>query len=335
MSDATRSDISVLTATPDLIAQGLVMALIDRLAAHRVRVIGAMAYAFSAPVASELYGGRITNNRDESRVHSGWLNPQLFTAGSSLILYLRSDDPNLVLVDFIREIKGGSRMGERDANHLRSLSPITDRGFSLVHSPDNLDGVSHELELALGDCGIAALLDPHRPASHAEEVATILPFIHLTADVHPFAILPRVIAQVAAMCACAPMNRGIAGPASRLFERAQACQREIEADKIDRLSDRKLWNSMARLESCVSDLIAAQRNQVDWTLQPLDLRRAFKTAEVLLGVANACLEDRFTVTECEALIDALSACHLSPSIWDKHRLRLIAAYHRRTPVAPA
>lgn len=333
MLDAIRSDISVLTATPDLIAQGLVPELIGRLAANRVRVIGAMPYAFSAPAAADLYRGRITHNRNESRVHSGWLNPQMFTAGSSLILYLGSDDPNLVLVDFIREIKGGSRMGERDAHQLRSLSPITDRGFSLVHSPDDLDGVSHELGLVLGDRGIAELLDPVRLPPRAKEVVAILSFVPLSAETHPFAILPRVIAQVAAMCACAPMNRGVAGPASRLFERAQACQREIEADKIDHLSDRKLWSSMARLESSVSDLIQAQRNQIDWTLQALDLRRSFKTADVLLGVASACLEDRFSVMECEALIDALSACHLSPSVWDKHRLRLIAAYHRRTPSA--
>ena len=84
------------------------------------------------------------------------------------------------------------------------------------------------------------------------------------------------------------------------------------------------------LEEPVARLVTAQRAHVDWALPPVDLRRALRAAALLTALASACLEELFTVLECEAMLEALHACQLTPSYWDEHRLRLIAAYHRRT-----
>src|SRR5262249_26497149 len=337
MSDVSMSvarDFSVLPATPDLLAQGLIPAMITKLTQSGVRVVGAMPYAFSAAAVAELYAGRITHNRSESRLHAGWLNPQMFTAGPSLILFLASSGERGPLVDFIRDVKGGSRLGERGAEHWRSLSPLTDRAFSLLHSPDDFGGVMHELRLMLGERAIAHLLAPGRPTLRDEDVVSVLPFVPLTAEPNPFDILPRVVGQVAAMCACAAMNDGIAAPAALLLDETRACRRDLAARKIDATLERQLWISMASLQDSVGELVSAQRRQVDWTLQLVDLRRTLRIAELLASVATCCLEEQFTVTECEALIEALSACHLVPSAWDKYRLRLIAAYHRRAMASP-
>ena len=333
MSGTARTHFAVLTATPDLLAQGLIATLIEKLAQNGVRVIGAMPYRFSAAAAAELYAGRITHNRSESRLHSGWLNPQMFTAGPSLILFLTSSERNKPLVDFIRDLKGGSRLGEHRAEHLRNLSPLTDRGFSLVHSPDDFDGVLHELRLVLGKRAIAQLLAPGRPPLREEEIVSILPLVPLTAEPHLFDILPRIVGQVAAMCACAAMNDGIAAPAARLLNQTRACRRDLAAERIDPTLERQLWMRMAMLQVAVGELVLAQRSQIDWTLELVDLRRALRTSELLASVATCCLEGHFNVIECEALIEVLSACHLVPSVWDRHRLRLIAAYHRR-PMVP-
>lgn len=331
MVDTKISQLSVLTATPDLLDQRLVPALLARLSQQRVSVVGAMPHVFSAPAAAELYAGRVTHQRTEPRLHAGWLNPRLFTAGPSLILFLRSDGASPPLVDLVREMKGSSRLGEHRPEHLRSLSPLTDRGFSLVHTPDDVEGVLHEIRLLLGERAVAELLAEGRPAVRPDEVISILPGVPLTAEAHPFDILPRVVAQVAATCACAPMNSGIAEPAGRLFDEVRRCRDRLNRQVVDKTLEEELWRAMAAMEEPLRQLVTAQRAHVDWALPPMDLRRALRAAALLTAVASACLEERFTVLECEAMIEALHACHLNPSYWDEHRLRLIAAYHRRTP----
>ena len=327
LPDVSTNGFSVLTATPDLLAQGLVPALLNKLAARGVRVVGAMPYAFSPPAATELYAGRITHQRHESRKHSGWLNPRMFAAGPSLILFLRSDGPGTLLVNRIREMKGSSRLGEHTPDQLRSLSPLTDRGFSLVHSPDDIEGVMHELGIVLGARAMAEVLVPERPSVRSEEIVSILPFVPLSAERHPFDILPRVIAQVASLCACAPFNAAIAGPASRLFDGAQRCRHQLARHPVDQTLEHKLWTELSSLQDGVDQLIVAQRTQLDWTLPALVLRVVLEIALLLTTVTSACVEEMFTAMECEALIKALHACHVSLSDWDEHRLRLIAAYH--------
>jgi hypothetical protein len=318
---------AVLTATPDLVQQHLLPRLLQMLLDHQIDVVAAIPRVFTAADAVMLYDGHITHKSEEPRTHSGWLAPRLFAAGPSLMLVLRSRTAGEALVARVAALKGRSRIGQYRSDQMRGLSRITDRSLSLVHSPDDFAGVLHELGLFAGTRGIAAVFEEQRGALAKAVLEAILPSTTLASEPNPFDILPRVMAQAAAMCACAALNSP--HEALSLLHELQACRRELGRFPIDSALELALWRLLAPLQGHVDALFKAERDKLDWNWPAQDLRHALKRLELLSVLRRSCSPRDFDLQESNALADALRACHLPPAPWDEHRLDLIAAYHRR------
>jgi hypothetical protein len=118
MSDAR---LGLLTATPDLVAAGLLAALVERLAIEGLRPLAALPHVYSPAETFMLYGGKSTHPRSDcARIHSNWLAPRLFTGGVSLVMVLRADTSYKDGTQAtLCAIKGGSRRNPPNLSEAR------------------------------------------------------------------------------------------------------------------------------------------------------------------------------------------------------------------------
>lgn len=319
---------SVLTLTPDLIAQDLLGKLLSKLSEEDIDVVAALPIHFTPALATELYGGRITHKREEVRTHSGWLNPMLFSGGSSLILYLRWSKTDISLVEKVVSMKGKSRPSERSSNSLRSISNLTDRGFSLIHSPDSIGDVYHELEVLLGKKSISAVLNCMRSPVDIAVLEEILPNVPLNHDECQFDVAFRILRQIASLCIAMPLNDGM------------IAHGEFFLDLIKRKHDEYL--SRWRIESIVTawpyleslnESIRTLRQQIsfrDKELSILDQRFLLRLTNALLSLEVLTSETPFYASECEELLFSLRDIGLKLNYWDEHRMRVISSYHSKS-----
>lgn len=310
---------STLTITPDAIAQGLLAKIVGYLEAREIKVLFALPKIFSAGEAVMLYNGRITHKSGESRLHSAWLSPELWTGGQSIFLVIRAERDDLV--GFIRGFKGRSRHGEVHPGELRSLSPLTDRGFSLIHSPDTHTDVIHELEVVVGRNMSERLELTCRPLASEEVIA-----LGTIEEVHgstrrPFDILARVYRQVGALFTCAPTS--VSQPT--LLKSTEAIKTLVDAAK-DLNEPSALWSLAKECAPYWNHVYNECLERLNTESDRLEIERVLCRLR-LINILRAMSPETFTVRESFSLSEGLTACGLPLTYWNRHLLNIVAAYH--------
>ena len=189
-----------LLLTPDFCYHGDVLLLKHVLNSLSADVIAAVPLEISPPDVTEMYEGRVSHKDRVRNSDNIWLSRRLYGLGVSLYLLLRGNvrdgvDP---LLERVRQIKGSSIRSEAAAGTLRSMSSLVDRCFSLVHSPDDEEGMRHDLQIALGSG-----LEAYAFSGSAEPVPTweyLLP-ARPAISRNPLSIIPDLIARVAILIA--------------------------------------------------------------------------------------------------------------------------------------
>ena len=316
---------AILTATPDLIAGGLVRALLRRLKSNGIVPVALIPHVFSEAESFMLYGGRVTHQTGESRLHSKWLSPRMFTAGTSLVALLRQDGGDEPLQRRLMSLKGRGRLGEYREDQLRGLSRSVDRSLSLVHSPDDLEGLLHETDLLLGREVLHCALEPGL-AALGEEAAAALVGEDEGGERHLFDILFQVIGRAASLCVCDPSS-GSAAPARELLRESEAERRRLAAEPLTPGLADEAWRAVADRSEGLRALFRSERDRLDWELPWLDLRRRLARVRLLRLLVEGSERSRFDPRLSEAVVEALRDAQLPLGRWETHRLHVVAAFH--------
>ncbi len=316
---------AVLTATPDLIAAGLVRALVERLKRRAIVPVAMIPHLFSDAESFMLYGGRVTHQTGESRQHSKWLSPRMFEGGASLILLLRQAAGGAPLQQRLMALKGRSRPGESRPDQLRGLSATVDRSFSLVHSPDDADGMLHEVDLLLGRATLDAATAPDAAPLSADHAAALFgKAAEPPANICD--ILFAIVSRAAALSAGDPSS-GAATAAKSLFRRSEVARRQLAKGAAGAKLDAAAWRRMAVLSGELSEVFEQERARLDWDAPWTEVRRRLARTHLLRLLIEATDRARFDPRLSRALVDALRAAQVPLGYWEEHQLHVAAAFH--------
>jgi hypothetical protein len=149
----TYDHLGAILCLPDLLRQRTAF---DRIGSAirdlGVVVVGVLPVVCTPRIVSRLYAKHRLAARNESRLDSSWLSPQMFGLGVSVLVVVRGRTTTRSVSALLDSAKGPSAYLSRSADALRSASPIADRCTSLIHTPDDSYDFERTLRLmAPGD----------------------------------------------------------------------------------------------------------------------------------------------------------------------------------------
>jgi hypothetical protein len=321
--------IGILTATPDLVAQQLALPLIARLRAAGLTVAAVLPHVFTTAESFMLYRGQSTHPRsDASRLYSQWLSPRMFTGGGSLVLLLGWNADDRPVQQVIRELKGKSDWKHARPEQLRSISPLCDRSMSLIHSPDDEEGMHHELALLFGPSLVAALTDLAAASPEAPDAVLEAAFAPLAAGDGPLAILPRLVQRIGGLLAVDPQSGVGAADVGALLSAAEGLRAGLGGSPPD-VARALLWDGM----SAMADAAAAMSARVHASPMPDDDVRGYRRAcirRLLARVAEQCCRNPLADPLLgELLARTLEDLGVPMAYWEQQQLYVTLAYHGR------
>lgn len=329
------SRIALLTATPDLVAGGLLPELAGRLEANGFHVAAALPIFFSDAQSFMLYAGKPTHVRTErGSLHASWLSPRLFTGGVSVVLILRAETGMGVTIDAqerLCALKGGSRWGEARADQLRGLAPSCDRSLSLVHSPDDFCGVLHELRLLFG----GDLANWVQSAEALEWPLVPRPWVALLAPAEPAASFstrslhawPWVIQRAMAIVAADPLSGVGVSVAAEAFELTDVISERIASAPSLHDAEQAVWGSLTELLGVLVEFHRHGMAHLNGAQDPISFARAAARATLTRALMAVCEMRPIDPRASLLLSEAFSRIGSPLSHWEAQRLHLGAAYH--------
>lgn len=325
--------LGLLTATPDLVAAGLMPALVERLAIDGLRPLAALPHVYSPAETFMMYNGKPTHPRsDRARIHSNWLAPRLFTGGVSLVIVLRADTAHKDGTQArLCAIKGSSRRGQASAAQLRSLSPSCDRSLSLVHCPDDDTSVMHELRLLFGSALARWINGPcalDRPLLPPEWLPALVPAAAAeSAAGSMLAAWPVLLRRATCVLAADPLGGVDLALATDMAAALQDLGKALDAMGTAG-GPEDLWCGLAALRPFATVL---HRQSADAMAEAgadgTGYARAAARATLSRVVLAACEADAVDPVLSGLLARAFSAAGTPLSHWEEQRLHVIAAYH--------
>jgi len=328
------SRIALLTATPDLVAGGLLPELASRLAANGFQVAAALPFVFSDAQSFMLYAGKVTHIRSEQgKLHASWLSPRLFSGGVSVVLILRVDTEaeGLHAQQRLCLLKGGSRWGEAGADQLRGISPGCDRSLSFVHSPDDFCGVLHELQLLFG----RDLADWAQSAEALGRTAVPSTWLPLLAPAAPTTILstrsllawPWAVQRALAIIAADPLSAVDIAKVIDAFNKTENIGEEISSATALQDATRIVWSKLAELRSGLAEIHQQVMIHLNGADDPISFSRAAARATLSRALVAICEMRPIDPRASLLLFDAFTRIGSPLSHWEAQRLHLGAAYH--------
>ncbi|MCA5974447.1 MULTISPECIES: hypothetical protein [Pseudomonas] len=323
------TELGLITVTPDAMAQGLLKPLLDALNNADIYIVAAIPHRFSMPEVLLLYQDRITHDRKESRTLSNWLSPRSFTAGGSVVLAVRSRKAHPQgLQPFIAALKGSSRMAEPKVGKLRAITAWCERSLSLVHSPDDEEGVDHELTLLFGP-ELLIRINQLEGLALERDVLRLLA-LHAREDVASsiFSGMPNILARG---CAC-------------LYGSPIFTKKDQLLNLIDRL--RRLSKNVSRqaaheqvsffwsaLESFKKDFVALHECCKQGLMDNVSIKQSlyrYRLVCMTNTMIAACDPVMFKVDVSEELCNTFSSAGIVLDHWEEQSLHIVAAYHTDT-----
>jgi Nucleoside diphosphate kinase len=323
------TQIGVLTATPDLLAQHLVLPLVARLRALHLTVAAAVPHVFTTAEAFMLYRGASTHPRtDTSRLYSQWLSPRMFTGGGSLVLLLRWNADDRPVQQVIRELKGKSDWKHPLPEQLRAISPLCDRSMSLIHSPDDEEGMAHELSLLFGPSMVASVASLAAAPVELHDRVLDAAFAPPNPDEGPLAALPRLLQRVAALFAADPQSGVGVEDVSTFLSAADGMRATLRASPPD-LAEAVLWNGMTALAGAAAAISVRVHASPLLEHDVRGYRRACIRRVLARMVEQCCRDPHADPLLGELLAQALSDLGAPMGYWEQQQLYVTLAYHGR------
>ena len=317
----------MVLVTPDLLAQGLGGALLERLAADGIGVVAAVPVRPSPQQVARLYEGPLSHPADAPPTHGRWLSPALFD-GVCLALILAETSVAAgaaPLQTRVTAMKGRSRRGAAPPAALRSVSPWVDRHLSGMHSPDDTAGLVRESVLLLGRTAARRALAARRLLDPQVIAALAAPGERAGAA-HPIALLVGLVARGAALAL--GLNLGWGREAAEALWQAASRARRAVPDEPGpaRLDWQPLHACQPALVNLARRAATAAARAVPWA-DLLTLAR-LQAALLLLRSLGAMVAGgaAFSPEASSIQAQAWEAVHLPLGRWEGHRLHILAAY---------
>ncbi|CAH0305764.1 hypothetical protein [Pseudomonas brassicacearum] len=323
------TELGLITVTPDAMAQDLLKPILEALHNADIYVVAAMPHRFSIPEVLLLYQGRITHDRGESRTLSNWLSPRSFTAGGSVVLAVRSRQAlPQGLQPYIASLKGSSRMAEPKVGKLRALTTWCERSLSVVHSPDDDDGVEHELQLLFGPEFAVRINQLADAALESEVLYLVGQHARVDGASSVFSGLPNILARGVACLYGSPVFTA----KDRLLELIEGLRR-LSRDVSRQAAHAQvpfLWSGLASFKK---DFIALHECCKEGVMDNASLKQSLYRYRLMCmtnTMVAACDPALLKVDVSEELCRAFSAAGLVLDHWEEQALHVVAAYHTDT-----
>ncbi|WP_339431387.1 MULTISPECIES: hypothetical protein [unclassified Pseudomonas] len=322
-------ELGLITVTPDAINQDLLKPILEALKDADIYVVAAMSHRFSMPQVLLLYQDRITHDRGESRTLSNWLSPRSFTAGGSVVLAVRSRQARPQgLQPYIASLKGSSRMAEPKAGKLRALTAWCERSLSVVHSPDDNEGVEHELQLVFGSEFIVRI--KHLADAALDNDALCLLGQHAREEraSSVFSGLPSILARGVACLYGSPVfanKHQLLKLIDGLRQLSKDVSRQAAQDQAG-----FLWSALAPFKK---NFIALHENSKDGVMDNASLKQSlyrYRLVCMTHTMIAACDPALFKVDVSQELCHAFGTAGLVLDHWEEQALHVLAAYHTVT-----
>lgn len=323
-ADAALDAFGALLVTPDFVQQGLEGALLAHLERLEVTVVAAVPYVFGAHDTSALYEPSLAR-RDRPRRPSSWLSLELFGLGHCVLLLLRGSPSQPSVQARLTAHKGPSSYVQRDHESLRGMSPIADRYFSLVHSPDDNDELRRLCALVLGERAAGRALAGELPPVPEEALRQLLGAAPLRQESHPFDVLLRSLGLGVAVLAADPRLPPSARPLKALasVRAARRSLRYVErGEPLARAAMAALTGlapAMAQVRERLREVGAGD----DWR----ELGWAHARIELGAQLAALCDPAQLDPTLIDAYVALLRRNHLVLDDFTQHRLRVLSALY--------
>ena len=318
-----------LILTPDLLAQGLMPSFLEWVDSKwDAEIVVANALLLDHAQMTGLYAGRTTHHRSRRRANSFWLSPRLYSMAPVLFVVLRSRNPDEQdLQSKVRDAKGKSGYSEHPAGSFRSISPVSDRCLSLMHSADDYEGFLHEGELLVSREGIIRSMDPDRVPLQAVEVTALTGYPPFPIDPHPFQLLYRLVERGLAQLIGDPLSP-LPQPSVREIARdVRTLRGAVEGLATRPVTAEEAWEPLRerapRLEAMADGFDRLQRRDggLSWT--------GHRNARMELCLAMAALCDATTLTARSifSIVDVFRRNGIPLNDWEEQRLFVLGVFH--------
>jgi hypothetical protein len=301
--------------SPDFAFHGDIDFVFEAIASLEAEIILAMPVQLTPGDVSGLYQHRISNPGRHRDSNSVWLSRHLHEGGPSLYMLTRrtGGEP---LQAALAAIKGSSVRAEQRPNTIRGRSPLVERCFSLVHTPDDEAGLREDLRILFGPDAEAAALRRRVPLP-TWAVRLLVPSPPVNHR-NSYAGVSFLVAQILALIVC-----GLWSDRSEwLAVLERILGKWAEADTLPHLQSlRALCEDMAPTIALIPSLSIAQeeinlRAHASSELQLL-LRRAMLSV-MAIETANLC-----SLLDLQRLM-AFAALPMSQ--WEAHRLMCLFSF---------
>ncbi|MDJ0643345.1 MAG: hypothetical protein QNJ15_11045 [Erythrobacter sp.] len=311
-----------LLTSPDFAYHGnadILFETLERLGANIV---------FVAPVqltpgdVTALYQDRMSNPGRKRDSNSVWLSRHLHGMHPSTFLLLHRADRDGLQEELARS-KGSSVRTETKEGTIRDASPIVDRCFSLVHTPDSSADLLEDLTIFFGKDAVDLVLRTGRSIPH--DVARLL--LPQRAKVHSNALsgIVRLAATIAAFCSC-----GIWGDRQTGLHRVAALQtledtleqRAIGQTSLPETLD-LIWADFSKIASPV-DL-----HPITADLRPHAGPEA--VACLIRAAGRAFQRKSGNLQTFMDLLAAMRLCSMNLDEWEAHRLMCQFSFEMMQP----
>lgn len=309
---------------PDFLPQGLEAALLAQLERLELAVVAAIPRILTLHDTSTIYSPSLAS-RARDRRPSSWLSLSLFELGGSVLLVVHGPAAGSSVQARINAHKGPSSYVERVPESIRGMSPIAERYFSLVHSPDEPTELVALCEQVMGGAGLELLLASEPEPVPEDALVLLLGSTPLRQESHPFDVLFRCMAVALAGMVADPRVPRPARPHEALTAVATV---------------RRSLRHVARGEPLVRAAMDALVGLTPVMRQARDRLRDLPSPEGWreLGVANArrelgevlaaaCEPGALGLPLVEALLELLGRNHHAIDDFTRHRLRVLSALH--------
>lgn len=319
-----RVRLALLVCAPDLAAQELWGAVLQRLQQEACTPVYAIAHAFTAADTICMYSGFTSYAPEEGRTHAAWLTPALFSMGASVFLFVRVERESDAPQQAIAAIKGRStRALHNSSQTLRSLSTLTDRCLGLLHAPDDLRECLSNLAILMRSDEALTILRSggEAPALSTHVLQALAPPISPQSGQSNVEITANLLLQGLAALLADPRIAGPRLPASTLFDSVRSLRHALRSG----LTEPRFWlqlqqheQPLRQLDSEIGDALVTEESP-DAVLR-LSRRLLLQILVQLVRVQE------YSPQVAKRVLDVFRLNGLYVCPWDRHRLNVIMSF---------
>jgi hypothetical protein len=163
----------------------------------KINILGATPIQMEGYHQARIYNRNHTKALERGRLDGNWLGTDFFALDMSLLIFLESSITDCDLTSELAKRKGASPYGWRLPEELRSISPISNRCFSLLHTWDCKEEVVQDIKEIINIDATSLFENADKGAKiHWTDLMNIRGYCNIDEEENPYDIIFRFIVRI-------------------------------------------------------------------------------------------------------------------------------------------